>query len=214
VEQVEYLLEVTAMQQIFYTPVPPEEYARLGKDFPFPQPTSCPNPGCLVKAPPQKHGFYQRNVIAANFCGRILIRRYYCKYCRTTISYLPSFCLPYFQYTVEIIFTTLWHALVSHHSFSECLNLLKKLFENLYWEASHLQFYVRRFLANLNNIKVGLRQLLPRVSLPQDSPDKKEGARKVLHIVAAGFPQIQTFSSRFYAQCGYSFMAPLHNILA
>lgn len=45
--------------------------------LPFPQPTSCPNPGCLVKAPPQKHGFYQRNVIAANFCGRILIRRYY-----------------------------------------------------------------------------------------------------------------------------------------
>ncbi|WP_207543875.1 hypothetical protein [Desulfofundulus thermosubterraneus] len=33
------MLEVTAMQQIFYTPVPPEEYARLGKDFPFPQPT-------------------------------------------------------------------------------------------------------------------------------------------------------------------------------
>jgi hypothetical protein len=62
VEQVEYLLEVTAMQQIFYTPVPPEEYARLGKDFPFPQPTSCPNPGCLVKAPPQKHGIVSRKL--------------------------------------------------------------------------------------------------------------------------------------------------------
>jgi len=71
-----------------------------------------------------------------------------------------------------------------------------------------LQFYTRRFLANLNRIKLGLRQLLPRVKLPGDNLDKRRGAKKVLHIVAAGFPRIQTFSTRFYAQCGYSFLAP------
>ncbi|MBE3588905.1 MAG: transposase [Thermoanaerobacteraceae bacterium] len=143
------MLEVTAMQQIFYTPVPPEEYARLGKDFPFPQPTSCPNPGCLVKVPPQKYGFYQRNAIGANFCGRILIRRYYCKYCRTTISYLPSFCLPYFQYSVEIIFIALWYTLALHHSFPECLKLLKESFEHLHWGAGHLH--------GLDGLKPGYR---------------------------------------------------------
>ncbi|WP_220427500.1 DUF6431 domain-containing protein [Desulfotruncus alcoholivorax] len=91
------------MQQIFYTTATPEEYQRIGKNFPFPVPDSCPNPECLIKVPPQKHSFYERNIIDTNFCGRILIRRYYCKHCGKTISYLPSFCLPYFQYTVEII---------------------------------------------------------------------------------------------------------------
>lgn len=202
------MLEVTTMQQIFFTSVSPEEYARLGKDFPFPQPISCPNPGCLVKVPPQKYGFYQRNAIGANFCGRILIRRYYCKYCRTTISYLPSFCLPYFQYSVEIIFIALWYTLALHHSFPECLKLLKESFEHLHWGASHLQFYIRRFLANLNRIKMVLRQLIPRINLPEDGSDNRKGAQKVLHIVASGFAQIQTFSTRYFAQCRYSFMAP------
>lgn len=192
------------MQQIFYTSVSPEEYYRLGKDFPFPVPDSCPNPGCLVKIAPQKHGFYRRNVVTPDFSARILIRRYHCKYCGKTISYLPSFCLPYFQYTVEVIYTALRYILVFCYSLRASLQLLKRLF----WTPAHLQFYARRFFANLYHIKLGLRQLLPRVELPGENPDKREGAKKVLHIVAAGFAHIQTFSTRFYAQCGYSFLAP------
>jgi len=137
-----------------------------------------------------------------------LIRRYYCKYCGKTISYLPSFCLPYFQHTLEVIFTALWYILVFTYSLRTSLQLLKQLFRQLFWSPAHLQFYARRFFANLNRIKLGLRQLLPRVELPEDNLKKREGAKKVLHIVAAGFAQIQTFSTRFYAQCGYSFLAP------
>lgn len=137
-----------------------------------------------------------------------MIRRYYCKYCGKTISYLPSFCLPYFQHTLEVIFTALWYILVFTYSLRISLQFLKQLFGQLFWAPAHLQFYTRRFLANLNHIKLGLRQLLPRVKLPGDNLKKREGAKKVLHIVAAGFVQIQTFSTRFYAQCGYSFLAP------
>ena len=196
------MLVLITMQKIFYTSVSPEEYHRLGKDFPFPVPDFCPH--CLVKIAPQKHGFYQRNIITGNFQGRILIRRYHCKYCGKTVSYLPSFCLPYFQYTVEVIYTALWYILVFCYSLRTSLQLLKGLF----WAPAHLQFYTRRFLANLNRIKLGLRQLLPRVELPGENLGKREGAKKVLHIVAAGFARIQTFSTRFSAQCGYSFLAP------
>lgn len=192
------------MQQIFYTTASPEEYQHMGKNFPFPVPDSCPNPECLVKVPPQKHSFYKRNAIDANFSGRILIRRYYCKHCGKTISYLPSFCLPYFQYTVEIILTALCYVLDSNHSLRACLELLNYLG----WAPSHLQFYVRHFLNNLNRIKVGLRQLIPGISLPPDKQDKRKGAQEVLRIVTTGFPQIQTFATRFYTQCRYSFMAP------
>jgi len=203
VEQVEYLLEVTAMQQIFYTPVPPEEYARLGKDFPFPQPTSCPNPGCLVKVPPQKHGFYQRNVIAANFCGRILIRRYYCKYCRTTISYLPSFCLPYFQYTLEPIYRALEYRLRKFLSLRACL----ARFKELCWEPAHLRFYARRFLAGLARLELVLRQMYPQVSLPAKGNLREEAS--YLLLILGGFGDIRSFSVRFYAACGRNFLAPL-----
>jgi len=192
------------MQQIFYTTATPEEYHRMGENFPFPIPDSCPNPECLAKVPPQKHSFYKRNVISTTFNGRILIRRYYCKHCGKTISYLPSFCLPYFQYTVEIIFTALCHTLNSNYSLRSCLKLLK----NLEWTPSHLQFYVKRFLNNLNRIKVGLRQLIPGTRLPPPEEDKRKGAKEVLSIVTTGFPQIQTFATRFYTQCRYSFMTP------
>lgn len=206
---VEYLLVVVAMQQIFYTPVSPAEYQRLGRDFPFPEPASCPNPGCRVQVPLQKHGFYHRNVLAGDFSGRIFIRRYYCKYCGKTVSLLPSFCLPYFQYSVELIYIVLLYVLVSTHSLRACLQLLKSRFQHLYWDPGHLQFYTGRFLANLKRIKVGLRELIPGVSLPEDSMDKRKGAQEVLRIVATGFPRIQTFSTRFFAQCRHSFMAPV-----
>lgn len=202
------------MQQIFYTTVSPEEYCHLGKDFPFPKPISCPNPHCRVNVPPQKHGFYHRNTHNGSFSGRIVIRRYYCPYCRTTISYLPSFCLPYFQYTVDLIFFSLKLVLDSNFSLRGCLRLIRERFRALYWAFSHLQFYLRRFVANLNSIKMFLRQLNPRISLLEDNPAKREGAQKVLRLLVTGFSPIQIFSTRFYEAQGYSFMAPLRNILA
>lgn len=196
------------MQQIFYTKATPEEYYRQGKEFPFPVPTCCPNPACRVEVPPRKHDFYFRNVVTGNFIGRIPIRRYYCKYCGKTVSYLPSFCLPHFQHTVDLIYTALEYLFAGAHSLRTGLQELKTHFRRLYWERSHLQFYARRFLANLERIKVGLRQLIPRIQLPDQGLNQKKGAQKVLRIVATGFPQIQTFSTRYFDQCRYSFMAP------
>jgi len=193
--------EVIILQLIFYTKDTPEQYYKAGTEYVFPKPETCLHPNCQIPIAPKPHGYYSRNVITINFSGRILIRRYYCKYCGHTFSYLPSFCLPYFQYAMECIFISLfWY-------YSEMYYLIKSLATSLHWHRQHLQFYRRRFMASSKRFKLVLRQLLPQVNLPEKD-DMKKGAQKLLHIVLTGFPTIQTFSTRFFAQCNQSFMAP------
>ena len=70
--------EVIILQQIFLTSISVFEYAKQGKDFAFPVPDACPNPGCLMSIALKKHGFYERNCLDFTYRGAILIRRYYC----------------------------------------------------------------------------------------------------------------------------------------
>lgn len=191
------------MQLIYFTSLTPEEYLRLGQDISIPVPQECLHPSCRVKIPPEKHGSYGRNVITPNSTGRISIRRFYCPYCGHTFSYLPSFCLPYFQYSLRVIFLNLICTFYKRVTWLETFIQAKKLC----LQRQHRQFYNRRFLCNLNRIQMVLRTLLPRVELPQEN-DSKKGAQKVLALVLSRFSQIQTFSTRFFAQSNHSFMAP------
>lgn len=190
------------MQLSFYTTELPESFISPNEDL-FPEPTNCLNPACRVLVPPEKHGFYERNIIDAGFAGRIKIRRYYCPYCGMTFSFLPSFCLPYFQYSLALIFFTLcchfFRLIWVLHIFTQAYQLSL--------QRQHRQFYARRFSGNLHGIKLILRSLIPSVELPEPS-EIRNGAQKVLDIVLTGFPQIQTFSPRFFAQCNHSFMTP------
>lgn len=194
------------MQLIFYCELSPEEYHKAGSEFPFPRPEGCLHPDCRMPdcrmpVSPRPHGFYTRNAINTRFSGRILIRRYHCRYCGHTFSCLPSFCLPYFQYTLEMIF----FGLLCH--FFKILPFLQALALSLNWQRQHLQFYRRRIMANLKRIQMVLRQLIPRAAFPQGD-NKITGAKRVLGIVISGFVTIQAFSTRFFAQCNSSFMAP------
>lgn len=189
------------LQLIFYTKTCPEEYFKAGEAFPFPEPKSCMHPNCLMPIAPEKHGFYSRNCISIGFAEKILIRRYYCKYCGHTLSYLPSFCLPYFQYSLMVVFICLLGI------FSGINTLPKALLNWFGLYRQHLQFYKKRFLANQKRIQIVLRQLIPKINLPNTS-DMIKGAQEVLLIVVSGFKEIQAFSSRFFAQSKLSFMAP------
>lgn len=188
------------MQLIFHVDCSPEEYYRAGSNFSFPKPDKCLHPTCQQPVPPKSHGFYTRNVITMKFTNRILIRRYYCEYCGHTLSYLPSFCLPHFQYALEMIFLGLLY------HFFKLFPFLLALMQSLYWQRQHLQFYRRRFKANLVRIQMSLRCLIPGIVLPNETNIK--GTQKVLNIIETGFDTIQTFSSKFFAQCNNSFMAP------
>ncbi len=126
------------MQEIFEVDVSPSEYARQGINFEFPVPKSCPNPECLIPISPKKHGFYERNSLGFCYCGKIIIRRYYCPYCGKTISYLPSFCLPYFQYSLAIIYQILSEYLVALNSYSRIIKKFKRKHNKLSLESQHM----------------------------------------------------------------------------
>ena len=155
------------MQQIFLTLVSPAEYARQGVDFEFPVPDTCPNPECLIPIPPKKHGFYERNCLDFTYRGRILIRRYYCPYCGKTVSYLPSFCLPYYQYSLAVIYLVICNQIESNMSYAQIIRHFRKHHQNLHLYIQHVEFYLLRFLMNLTPIQIGLRQLLPGIPFPE-----------------------------------------------
>lgn len=191
------------MQLIFYTVLTPEEYHTADKDCLFPRPESCPNPACRIPIPPIKHNFYSRGIDDVAYHKMIQIRRFYCQDCHMTFSYLPSFCLPYFRYSLKLIFI----ALLCHiYQLAPLFNLFVQS-RKLWLTRQHRQFYARRFLSNLTRIQMGLRLLIPYVYLPE-SQDIRKRAQKVLNIVLTEFTQIQPFSQRFFAQCGCSFMTP------
>lgn len=191
------------MQLIFCPDCDVEEYFEADQRFKFPRPHSCLNPACKVPVPPKEHGYYLRNAVSVTSYRRIKIRRYRCGYCGITFSYLPAFCLPYFQYTVDIIMLTLWchfSKLVRYLELfilTRCLNIQRQL----------RSYYVQRFSNNYRRILVGLRMMLPQIELPPPE-DIEKGAEEVFHIVLSRFQGIQTFSQRFFAQCNHSFMAP------
>lgn len=188
-----------SLQLILYLQATPYEYHKAGKNFSFPSLRTCPHPDCRIPLPPRPYGFYSRNIISISFTGRIFIKRYYCPKCGHTFSYLPSFCLPYYQYSLCLI----WASLLCQYF--NLIPFLQAIMASVNWERQHLQFYKRRFECNLVFIQVVLRQLKSEVNLP-GNVSTKEKVIKLLDIVLSGFATIQAFSTRFFAQCNRSFM--------
>ena len=84
------------------------EYAERGKRFDFPEIKRCPNRKCRNQTM-HKHGFYERNCCDGFTWHRIFVRRYCCPSCGATVSFLPLFCLPWFQYSLAC----LWRCLLA-----------------------------------------------------------------------------------------------------
>ncbi|GLH62983.1 hypothetical protein PG301_08220 [Parageobacillus sp. G301] len=78
-----------------------QTYAQRGKQNDFPLLKRCPH--CQAKRPLYRHGYYERNAVTSHQSYRIWIARYRCPECRRTVAVLPSFLLPYFQYTLPTI---------------------------------------------------------------------------------------------------------------
>ncbi len=161
------------MQLIYFTSLTPEEYLLLGKGISVPEPKECPHPSCQMKIPPENHGGYERNIITFGLTAGFFIRRYYCSYCGHTFSYLPSFCLPYFQYGLELIFLNLLCHFFKLVPFLEALIQAK----DLSLQRKHRQFNRKRFLNNLAFIQLVLRSLEPRIRLPDKADKRREPKR-------------------------------------
>lgn len=175
------------MQQIHDFQITIAEYIKKGEENRFPHLDNCPI--CNSQVSPIPHGFYHRNVAFPLKSYRLPIRRYLCKSCRKTISILPAFLLPYYQYPLAAIMKRL----------EEYFNR-KKVHIPFYRQLK--EFYGRRFLRNVPTVTSFFRDTGEKVKF---TGDKKEKAIKLLEMINV-FPKT-TFSRRYHNHFLKGFMA-------
>ncbi|MDK2799537.1 MAG: hypothetical protein PWP27_2005 [Clostridiales bacterium] len=83
------------------------QYFQLRKAIFIPTPYGCKH--CCYLGRIHRHGYYQRNAIIRYTVYRIHILRLKCPSCKKTFSVLPSFLIPCYQYTFEVIFLCLYY---------------------------------------------------------------------------------------------------------
>ncbi|CAM4026533.1 DUF6431 domain-containing protein [Paenibacillus alkaliterrae] len=160
-------------------------YAELGKENDFPDIDCCPI--CRAKNRLQRHGFYERNALEEEMTYRIPICRLLCPDCGKTVSILPTFLLPYFQYTMACIIRILL----------------------TYWMTSSLfvarqlrRFYEKRVYGKQTEIELFFREEGEQILLPSAG---KEKAIKMLQMIQALGKA--TFVRRWWRHRVNSFMA-------
>lgn len=164
------------------------EYIEHGENRSFPVFLFCPI--CNAQKKLGAHGFYYRNVVLISGCFVASIRRFYCSCCGKTVSLLPSSLLPYFQHPLLFILEEL------HAHFS-------KLKSEFMAYLQLRQFFVCRFLKNLNRIEAFFRDFGFLGALP---PPEREKATNLIDMIAS--PSPETFSQRFHRHFNTNFMAP------
>lgn len=138
-----------------------------------------------------RHGVYWRNTVEDDSEERIPIQRFFCIYCNHTISLLPSFCVPHFQYSAEFILKAIGMALASIIATLEVR--LKSLF----------RFYKKRFIKNLPLSEVFLRSFNSDYDLPLN---EKEKTTKIYQDLISR-PGAETIFQQFLNHLNKHFMA-------
>lgn len=133
-------------------------YAEHWREMAPEPPASCPLYGCDGYM--QGNGCYPRSVIDCRGCCVLLwVFRFRCVTCGRTVSFLPDFCVPYKQFSVEVVGAALWAVLV--------LNLATQAVaaaDSVYNKASFSRYcvynWVRQFCCNSHNLwHIGLVRL-------------------------------------------------------
>jgi len=125
-----------------------QEYCCRGKENLFPILFGCPNPNCPYQGRLRFHGFYTRNALTFYGTFLLFIQRYLCPICGHTVSLLPSFLAPRFQYTLGFIFFTLFRLIVNHLPTEKIARLANSFPGHQKISHQHLVFYRKRFLEN------------------------------------------------------------------
>lgn len=126
-----------------------QEYYERGKDNLFPDIIGCPYPNCHFQGRLRRHGFYSRNVLTFRSFLLIFIQRYYCPSCKHTVSLLPTFLMPHFQYSLACIFFSLFRTFTNHLPLARIAQTINQLAGRVEMSHQHLVFYKKRFLMNL-----------------------------------------------------------------
>lgn len=171
------------MQIITQFIMSPQQYFTEFDSLQISRPEKCPN--CGVPNSFHRHGRYWRNIVTDQYEERIPVARFRCKSCLLTVSMLPSFVLPRFQYSLVCI-----------------LNALSAIFLMNSSLTALQRFYRRRFYQNANRIAMFFRDHMWQEAI---SADKKEKARKLVCMLTV--PTVETISQRFHQQYKRHFMA-------
>jgi hypothetical protein len=142
---------------MYHAACDPALYQAQGKshDFPDLMYDLCPQcKGDYLR----KHGFYSRYLITLNFEGEIIIRRYYCRECKRTVSLLPSFCHPKRTYSVLVIFKLIASFYIDMCAVSiAILNFIKGT--GICVTRQLLRHYRRRIEFNLNSLVMAVTDI-------------------------------------------------------
>ena len=193
------------MQYLFYTEKPLEAYSAVAPPneslYP-PPPLKCPHRDCHTPMQLKKHGYYQRWLITETFQGHIRIRRYICPVCGKTVSMMPAFCIPHFQYGAEVIVNSVWSSFASG-SIMQAAQEWSKEISSL--TRRHLTYYRGRMCKNRHFVQYGMNAMPPApVEMGRISGDI-EWTRKLLHEIRS--TNIPTFNAGFHNTTGSSFMS-------
>jgi len=193
------------VQILFDTEYSPQKYSNGAGQYPE-APSRCPH--CNIPVKMHKHGFYKRYIIVIDYEGYIRIRRYICRGCGRTVSMLPSFCIPRYQYGMIVIILALLTATVSNST----------RYAGTKWPARpqtltrrHIIYYRNRVMQNRKQIQLGLNLMSPGFIDLQQITGDTDWTRSFLKAVTQKKPP--QFNSQYHSLLRKSFMS-LHNNVA
>jgi len=161
------------------------EYYQNGKHNHYPELKHCPR--CHDRM--VKHGFYSRYIATISASYKVYIRRYRCKHCGRTVSFLPSFLLPQFQMLLLLIFK----AIVQYNERKRFLLDFRLVF-----------FYLKRFGDALNGCIAFFRELTPQIRIPLQ---RRRAVETILASIKRFPSGVFDFSQRYFQTFGVSFMS-------
>lgn len=197
------------MQFVFHTEHSAKDFSTRNDGI-FPQPPQrCPFKDCSKPVKLEKHGYYTRYYLSKTFSGILYIRRYICPVCGRTISMLPVFCLPKFQYSGLDIISMLHELYQGGLSLKRYVEGLRQYFPAM--DRRHINYYKNRISENQKFIQYGLNLISPEFINTGSIPENQTWVREFLYEVNRIQPRI--FLVDFYQKTGESFMT-LQNMVA
>lgn len=156
----------------------------------------------------KKHGFYKRYVISGEYRGYIYIRRYICPCCGRTISFLPSFLIPYFQYSFPYILSFLYGYFKKAQSLRKYIEYLRRKKND--FSRRQFRYYINRIFLNCSLIQYYLNLTDQGIIPKEDALDSRLFAKRLLeklHVVSPHY-----LSCNFYKLTSKSILTPIQRI--
>ncbi|KPU46289.1 hypothetical protein OXPF_01050 [Oxobacter pfennigii] len=196
------------MQNIFLCNSKPKAFREANGEL-FPEaPLRCMFEDCQMPVRMKKHGFYKRYIITYKYSGYICIRRYICPCCGRTVSFLPSFLVPYFQYAFPYILAFLNGYFKRRQSLRKYVEWFKRKKDG--FNRRHFRYYINRIFLNRSLIQYYLNLTDQDMIANEDAMASRLFAKSLLEKIHAVSPQYLSWN--FFNVTGKSILAPVQMI--